>query len=70
MNVLLTPLLKPKIMKNLFLAFTFLCFVTAFSQDEDDNSRPTDKGSFLVNSGLSFNISTVERPESYIEDTR
>lgn len=51
--------------KVLFVIFIFLSF-TLFAQDDD--ARPTDKGSFLVNGALGFNVSKVDMPESIFKD--
>ncbi|MDR9400470.1 MAG: autotransporter outer membrane beta-barrel domain-containing protein [Psychroflexus sp.] len=53
-------------MKNLFLTFVLLFSINASAQYDD--ARPTEKGQFLVNGGLTFNASKIDSPESAIED--
>ena len=55
-------------MKNLCLALALIFSLSVFSQDDD--AMPTDKGSFLVNGAMDFNISSSKLSNSIIEDVR
>lgn len=55
-------------MKTVVLALTILLSISVYAQNDD--VRPTDKGSFLVNGAFNFNTSNVDATNSFLDGAK